>query len=991
MHWKTKTFALILTIAFSGVLHVVHAKNAPWDPSRVRGPVRTAVANPQIENRVHNAGRMWMNITNYGYFGNDGPSQSTALEDPCPPGGWAPQCEFPGGSDQQYLFQGALWIGALIEEEGFQTTRVSVGTDGWFTPSINEFYPGEGLEYGIQERSNRPGFTNCLGMPVYDSLAISDQDFVCLMADTLQDDFWLEEDPTDGPHRPLGIEIKQTSYSFSQAFAEDFILIDYEISNIASNFLKNVYVGLYVDSDCGPSGLFEGHTDDVCGFVREVDEVNSQGETNQVRIDVAWIADGDGHGPGGINDAFNIPHVTGTRVIRAPNPRLFTSFNYWISNGDPNLDWGPSWEAYSARDSLGMNWTQTYGTPVGDEHKYQVMRNCEFDFWQTSADELLAGTVAADTNCYGGDRPQAWYVDNALPASDYADLADGYDTRYLLSWGPLGIYDFTDGQGNDIYRLNPGERFRMTIAYVAGEYFHNPNNQQVSNTNLDTSKYNFEDLKNNARWAKDVYDNRMFDTPIFDWGYDGLPNTDDPDGSEGDGLLDTGDGWYGEDVGRDGLYGVIPIGVDSIDIIYFRGASEFNASDAEIFAGRYGGPDEGERNGGRPDTVVNALLNGRNPFPVHTEDDIVPADLVYAFNVFHPLQLGAWDMGWMSSNGQLDFGDGIPDFTGPPPPPIPALLDVLPNTYNAAQTFGGRVRTEKGYIGGLGYELGQNEVILRWSKKSSELSTYRDPFSRVQDFEGYRIHAAGVNLENSFELLAQFDRIDFAYFSDESDSMMTIPVEDTTGLQQRDTFNLVPAHLDKVGNNTGFAEIFVPSNSSEYDDYYEFYIPAAKLSPKYYSVTAFDFGDPKSGLGSLTTRATANAVLLAPAGQPKKPVTVVPNPYRAYQDYTASYLGQSWENQNDGTADFFPQVDRRIEFMNLPERCLIRIFTTAGDLVQMIPHNEDGDISSWASLYSEKWDLNSRNNQQVVAGIYMFSVEDLSNHQIEMGKFVIIR
>ena len=117
----------------------------------------------------------------------------------------------------------------------------------------------------------------------------------------------------------------------------------------------------------------------------------------------------------------------------------------------------------------------------------------------------------------------------------------------------------------------------------------------------------------------------------------------------------------------------------------------------------------------------------------------------------------------------------------------------------------------------------------------------------------------------------------------------------------------------------------------------------------------------------------------------------VPNPYRANQDYTAQTRDESWENQNDGTNDFYPQVDRRIEFMNLPDRALIRIFTTAGDLVQIIPHNESGDRSVWASLNSEKWDLNSRNNQQVVAGIYLFSVEDLSDHSISTGKFVIIR
>lgn len=996
MRRNTYTFLLTALLLLGLCTGLVTARNMPYSRGDIRGPVRHLdVANPDDQNRVHDAGKMWMNITNYGYFGNDGPSQTGALDDPCPPGNWAPQCEFPGGSGQQYLFQGALWIGALIEEDGFFTTRVSVGTDGWENPSINEFHaPEAGLPgSGIIERSNRPGFTNCFGEVVYDSLAVSDQDFVATMADTLTEELFVRDDPDDGPHRPLGIKITQKSYSFSQAFAEDFIIIDYEIENIASNFLKNVYVGLYVDADCGVAGDNNEHTDDICGFVREVDEISAEGDTTKVRIDVAWIADNDGYPDQTFGGPFTIPHVTGTRVIRAPNPRLFTSFNWYNPNGDVNLDYGPAWEAYADRDSLGMGWTATWGTPEGDAHKYQLMSNGEFDFWQTSVDELSAGVVLADSELYKYSRYPVQIFSDAgvVDPATAEDIANGYDTRYLLSWGPLGIYDFTDGAGNDIYRLNPGEKFKMTIAYVGGENFHNPNNPQSNNTNIDTSKFDFRDLKDNARWAKDVYDNRMFDTPIFDWGFDGNPDSLDADSSQGDGILDTGDGWYGEDVGRDGIYGVRPPGVDSIEVTYFIGANLLGMGGATITVGWYTGPDEGERDGRVTDIDNNPILQGRTPFPVTSEDNVIPQDLVYAFNAFHPLQLGPWDMGWMSGNGVLDMGDGIPDFTGPPPPPIPALIECVPNTYNSAQHQGGIVRiTPEGQCatGGLGYELRDKEVILRWSKRSSEAPTYRDPFSRLQDFEGYRIHVATVNQEDNFELLAQFDVEDYAYFADGSDSMMTVPVQTNRPDTLAPDTTIIGVHgtLGPVGPNTGIEEIL-----SAYEGIYEYRIPAQTLAPRYYAVTAFDYGDPKSGLTTLSTRATANAVLLAPAGSERREVTVVPNPYRAYQDYTSDYRGQSWENQNDGTNDFFPQVDRRIEFMNLPEKALIRIFTTAGDLVQVIPHNTDGDRSSWASLNSEKWDLNSRNNQQVVSGLYLFSVEDLSDHSITTGKFVIIR
>lgn len=977
---RKPTFMLLCILLAFGMIGQALAKNRPYTRSPMRGPVQTAVANPNVENRVHNAGKMWMNITNRGYLGNDGPQQTDRLQDPCPPGNWAPQCEFPGGSEQNYLFQAGLWIGALIEDSGFVTPRVSVATDGWLSPSINEFFPGEGLANGIIERSTRPGFTNCLGVPVYDpDNAISDQDFVCSYADTLTDRFWVEDDPIDGLHRPLGIKVSQVSYSFSQAFAEDFILIDYEIENIASNFLKNLYVGLYVDSDCGPATQLEHHTDDICGFIRTVEEEAPDGGANLViPIDVAWIADNDGRPPQAPSGAFDNPHVTGTRVIRGPNPRLATSFNWWISNEDVNLDFGPTWRSHA--ESIDMNWTRTFGTPMGDLHKYQVLSNCEFDFWQISVDELTTTGVPDDTSrCDGSIQP--W--DTEDPSTQAADIADGFDTRYLLSWGPLGVFDHVDGAGNRVYRLNPGEKFKMTIAYVGGEYFHNPDSPQPATTNIDSTLFNFTDLQNNAKWAKDVYDNRMFDTPQWDWGEDGEPGTLDE--GEGDGIYDTGDGWYGEDVGVDGLYAIIPPGQDSVAVYYFKGTPW------EVFAGYYSGPDEGERDGRNNSAIVNPTLLGNASWAINTEDDIMPQDMVYIGGRHVPEYLGYWDMGFMSGNELMDFGDGIPDFTGPPPPPIPALMDCIPKTANAASHFGGVVRNGC-YIGGLGYELTADEVILRWSKKSSENVDYRDPFSRMQDFEGYRVHVSNINQETEFDLLGEWDKIDFAYFGP-NDSMMTEPVDEATmqTLPACSTISGITGCLHAVGLNTGFAGEN-GSPSIVYDDStYEFRIHATPLAPRYYAVTAFDYGDPSSGLQSLTTRATTNAVLLAPAGDPKKSVMVVPNPYRANQDYTAGYLGRQWENQNDGTAEYYQQVDRRLEFTNLPERCLIRVFTVAGDLVQIIPHNVVGDESSWASLNSEKWDLNSRNTQQVVSGIYLFSVEDLADHSVETGKFVIIK
>lgn len=900
------------------------------EPLPGKGPMRPTVANPNIQNRTHRAGNIWITVHNWGYLGNDSPSSTDAVDDPCFPGVWAPQCEFPGGSDVQYLFMASLWVGALIQEEGYEYPRVSCGNEGW--TNANEMYPGESDDDGILERSTRPNYRNCFGTLVTDSMAISEQDFLFSYTDTLKQSFWVDPDPEDGPHVPLGIKVNHASYAWSQTFARDFILIDYQIENIASNFLKNVYVGLYVDADVGWEGEQpHWHNDDICGFQQYYYFERPDGQPDSVVINVAYIADNDGRPYSVVSGSnFTTPDVTGVRVVRAPNPRLKTSFNWWISNGNPDIDFGPCWQIYP--DSSGYEWMRTLGTPVGDMHKYQVLSNREFDYDQVSVDE--PEYIAAHPQQFLDDNgnlveEQPWLEPDA---NNPTDLANGYDTRYLLSWGPLGIFDHIDESGRRIYRLNPGEKFNMTIAYIGAENFHDYNNPQPNPDDIDPSLFNFADLRYNAAWAARVYDNPMVDTD--------------------------GDGWYGEDVGTDGLFTMLDPGQDSAYVTYFTSSSWV------MPMGWYFGPDEdGTEQDGR----------------LQDNEDLIIPDSMFLVGTEIPMFIrpyGRWDMGWMSGNGVLDQGDGVPDFTGPPPPPIPSMQHEYPNTEN---------------IGGLGYEVREHEIVIRWSTMPTEDPEYRDPFSRVQDFEGYRVYVGNSNMEETYSLLADYDRVDYAYMS-ETDSMVSFPDWRPPGVAPPDTvIEDVTYHRRAYGNNSGFGEIIVD------DSTYEFTFPnVSPLFPRWYSIVAYDFGDPRTGTEPLSTAKTANSVYIAPSGSPNLPVRVVPNPYRAYVDYTRSYSnGLRWENQDDGTPDFFPQTDRRIEFINLPRQCLIRVFTLAGDLVQIIPHNIAGDGNvGWASEYSESWDLNNRNRQQIVSGIYLFSVEDRTSENegdISVGKFVVIR
>ncbi|OQX86949.1 hypothetical protein B6D60_05085, partial [candidate division KSB1 bacterium 4484_87] len=97
----------------------------------------------------------------------------------------------------------------------------------------------------------------------------------------------------------------------------------------------------------------------------------------------------------------------------------------------------------------------------------------------------------------------------------------------------------------------------------------------------------------------------------------------------------------------------------------------------------------------------------------------------------------------------------------------------------------------------------------------------------------------------------------------------------------------------------------------------------------------------------------------------EKPVKVVPNPF---------IVRAGWELENS---------EGKIQFINLPEKCAIHIFTSTGERVQVLHH--DDPYSDF-----EYWDLLNFSNLKVSYGLYMFVV-DTPDGKNAKGKFVILR
>jgi hypothetical protein len=99
---------------------------------------------------------------------------------------------------------------------------------------------------------------------------------------------------------------------------------------------------------------------------------------------------------------------------------------------------------------------------------------------------------------------------------------------------------------------------------------------------------------------------------------------------------------------------------------------------------------------------------------------------------------------------------------------------------------------------------------------------------------------------------------------------------------------------------------------------------------------------------------------------------VVPDPY---------IIAASWEKPLYFTSG---RGERRVEFIHLPPKCTIRIFTLDGKLVCTLEHDnpiEDGHHS---------WDLTSKDGLDVAPGIYLFHV-DADDLGEKMGRFALIK
>ncbi len=424
--------------------------------------------------RTHDVGNLVFGISNFGRL-----SAGAKPYTDCYTGARVPGGEFPKGSGNTYLYKAALWVGAIVGRD----TLVSCGSD--FNTKALEFHSDQPIRHRSTLDPASPEFKD----------AVSEQDFLAVYTDTFTwGTLYPSFDPlANRPHRPLGLEVTQSSYQWSYEYAGDFGIIEFVVRNIGDEYLSDVYLGVYVDGDVHSGGRnpawnpprpndkgVTGGRDDLTGFLYDFPARYDACEFRDT-VGIAWTVDRNGE-YSSLN-GFVVPHVTGFRLLGDLSRIEDMSYNWWIWNYNPSYDYGPQTRAKYRPMGNGL------GTPVGDVNKYAMMSNHEIDFAQPYTYAI------SPTN-------PVWI---ACPNKYYARvLSRSGDAQYVLSVGP--------------FQLTPGDEVTLPVAFVAGEDFHY--NWRNFPINLGNNYYpdifmeqvDLSDLAGNAMIASWIYDNPGVDT-----------------------------------------------------------------------------------------------------------------------------------------------------------------------------------------------------------------------------------------------------------------------------------------------------------------------------------------------------------------------------------------------------------------------------------------------------------------------------------------------
>lgn len=402
----------------------------------------SAPAEPRT-NLQTDVGLLGLALTNLGYFGNAFSNRNQ------------PSGEYPLHSHVEHIYRGGIWVGARASDG---TVHVSTGAQdavnlqaGDDIREFEDFFDSAGNpENFVRLWSNSQNADN------YNAAALATQHI-----EVFFDDYTVTE---TGNHTPLGVKVRLRALAWGNPFADDFVILNYTLINVSAGELRDVFLGLWVDTTVGNTEYKTPYdpqapirwdfTDDLNGAwgpVGVVDPAYSVASDPNI-----WMAyEHDANTDEGLATSWIGYRLLGTNLAPATGDTVPpVSFNMWRFKGVPERD-----DKFENPDEPG----------VILPGKYQIMSNGNFDVGERPADNysVMANWVSVMST---GPFPN-WAPGDTLSIT-FAIVA-APDSLSLLSNSKVAQVAYDDGftipSGPPSPRLEFGtETNSVVISWVPG-------------------------------------------------------------------------------------------------------------------------------------------------------------------------------------------------------------------------------------------------------------------------------------------------------------------------------------------------------------------------------------------------------------------------------------------------------------------------------------------------------------------------------------------
>ncbi len=275
----------------------------------------------------------------------------------------------------------------------------------------------------------------------------------------------------------------------------------------------------------------------------------------------------------------------------------------------------------------------------------------------------------------------------------------------------------------------------------------------------------------------------------------------------------------------------------------------------------------------------------------------------------------------------------------------------------------------------LKYSPMDRGVRLAWDN-SAELMD--DPLILEPDFEGYRVYRSSYS-PGDWSLLAAFDNTD----------ALTYIIDFETGDSLKDSngepyfVNLPPFDVATSGINHFYEDVGDVMVAKDADgNLVELWTNEAPQNdlPYFYAVTSYD--NPAAHGRPEFPPIESSRVNFA-VDEEGAPDPILPEGLYEGDDPGPDVLDVSvYPNPYIGASLLEAKYESKINFINLPPDCRIMVYSLAGDLIDVILHN-DGTTN-------KSWDMVSRNKQEIATGLYVYVIETQDGRR-QVGKFVVLR